>query len=324
MSDRVEAANALSFRAVRKQFNRAVALDGVSFDVPEGSIFALVGPNGAGKTTLFSCVANYIFPTSGSIYMLGQDITRGAHRLAGRFSMLPQDAALAPHVRTVDHLVMLCRLAGLGTSQAHAESGRVLDLVGLADSAQTKAGQLSHGMLKRLAIAQAFLGSPELIILDEPTSGLDPENAAAIRDLIRNMVGDRTALISSHNLLELQDICTDCAVLDKGKVVVASSMDQLLGGHEIVRMTLNLPCDDELMTQLAALEGLREVAVDTRGQLRLILDTGHVSGRDRVVAAVLRLLDARGYVPRSMEQGMRLEERFLELVGGRSDGLGSR
>lgn len=333
---------AISFSDVKKHFGKAVALDGVSFDVPKGAVLALVGPNGAGKTTLFSIAANFLFPDAGTIHMLGKDVTHAVASLRGRFSMLPQDASFMPDVSARDQIMLYCRMAGMSKTDALVEARRALEIVGLSKAAARKTGQLSHGMSKRLAVSQAFLGSPELIMLDEPTSGLDPENASNIRNLVRDMVGGQTVLISSHNLLELQDMCTHCAILDKGRLVVCTSMETLLGGNQRVRMTLNRPADAATLQLLQNLDEIASAETTDRGELVVHLQVPAHSGgdgavgarsatpdaasdpqRDAAVAALLNTLLAQGYVPHSMQQGARLEERFLELVGARSDGLGA-
>jgi len=318
-----DAEPAFRFQELTKHFGQTTALAKVTFDVPAGSIFALVGPNGAGKTTLFSLAANFLYPDAGQVHMLGQDVTRSVASLRGRFSMLPQDAAFIPHMSAQEQIILFCRMAGMSRAESQKEAKRALDIVGLSSAAAKRTGHLSHGMLKRLAVSQAFLGSPEVIMLDEPTSGLDPENASNIRNLIRDMMGGQTVLISSHNLLELQDICTHCAILDKGRLVTSTTMSELLGGNQRVRLTLNHAPDDALFAVVRALPFVAHADLGDRGELVIDFTSDDEAARDAAVAELLKVLLANGRVPRTMQQGARLEERFLELVGARSDGLGA-
>src|SRR5436190_15325021 len=173
----------VSVHRLTKHFGRVHALEDVSFDVPQGSLFGLLGPNGAGKTTLFSIAANFLFPTSGNIEVLGTNV-RQISKLRGRYSMLPQDALFQSNVPVLEQMITFCQLHGQNRKEAEEAADKALALVGLTDARKRAARTLSHGMTKRMALAQAFLGDPEVVFLDEPTSGLDPQNASNVRELI--------------------------------------------------------------------------------------------------------------------------------------------
>ena len=208
-----------------KRYGHTLALDGLDLAVPRGSIFGLLGPNGAGKTTTFGILCGWLAPTAGFASVLGQ-APQQLHRLHGRAAVLPQDALFPPQVPVLPQLCHYGRLMGLGTS-ALAEAERVIDAVGLTEAKRLRGDQMSHGMMKRLALAQALLGRPELVLLDEPTSGLDPKSARAIKDLIASLAPATTVLLSSHNLAEVQEVCTHGAILDHGKLVASGSIDEL-------------------------------------------------------------------------------------------------
>ncbi len=314
---------AVRIREVTKTFGKTRALDSVSFDIPVGTVFALIGPNGAGKTTLFSIASGVLRPTSGTIDVLGVDVATHISTLRGRFSLLPQDAQFLGHVPIIEQIELFCRLQGLDDKAAQVAALKALDLVGLADKAKQRARQLSHGMGKRLAIAQAFLGSPEVVFLDEPTSGLDPENAANIRKLIRDHSGNRTVVVSSHNLAELQQLCDHVAILDKGRLVKAGSMREFLGGGHTVRILFNKSADASLIASIRAVREVTSVEADKQGGLEIHFDLGEGQDKDAVVAAILGKASALGLIPRTIEEGQRLEDRFLAVTGGRSDGMGS-
>jgi ABC-type multidrug transport system ATPase subunit len=298
------------------------ALDDVSFNVPEKSLFGLLGPNGAGKTTLFSIAANFLKATEGTVRVLGIDV-RDISQLRGRFSMLPQDALFDRNVPIIEQMITFCRLNGESRAEAEETSDAALVAVGLIDAAKQAARTLSHGMSKRLALAQAFLGEPDVVLLDEPTSGLDPQNAAAIRKLVIDMAGKRTVVISSHNLAEIQEMCTHCAILDHGRVISCGEMSELLGSDHTLRITFGKSVTDELVREISDLDCVRSVERPEDDQCLITIDTDERRSKESIVEAIFAAVSAQGFVPRTVNEGSQLEERFLEMTGGTSDALGS-
>lgn len=313
---------AVSVRELTKDFGRVRALNNVSFDVPKGSLYGLLGPNGAGKTTLFSIAANFLFPTAGGIEVLGVDV-RKISQLRGRYSMLPQDALFQSNVPVIEQMITFCQLHGQNRREAEEAADKALELVGLTDARARAARTLSHGMTKRMALAQAFLGDTEVVFLDEPTSGLDPQNAANVRQMVRQRAGAKTVLISSHNLNEIQEMCSHCAIIDKGKLVSAGPMKDLLGTDYLVRISLNKPHTPALLTALKGIAHVRGVETPTADQVELTLDVSKGQEKDNVMQNILATLTANGYVPRTINEGARLEQKFLQMTGGEGDDLGS-
>ena len=207
----------INCQQISHRYGSKLALDNVNFTIDAGEPVALVGPNGAGKTTLFSILCGYLQPSSGSIELFG--CHPNSPSLFGKVGALPQDAQLDPRFSVLKQLLFFCQLQGISKSQALMEADRVLELVGLSQSKHVKPQELSHGMRKRIAIAQALLGQPELILLDEPTAGLDPVNARAIRKLISDLSAHATFMVSSHNLDELEKLCQTVLYLDQGKLI---------------------------------------------------------------------------------------------------------
>ena len=206
----------ISCQNLSHHYGSKQALSQVNFSVNAGEPIALVGPNGAGKTTLFSILCGYLKPTVGKVEIL--NCQPNSPKLFGRIGALPQDALLDQRFSVLKQLLFFGQLQGMSKSVALKEADRVLELVGLADSAKVKPQDLSHGMRKRIAIAQALLGKPELILLDEPTAGLDPINARIIRKLIAELSTEATFMVSSHNLDELEKLCQTILYLEGGKL----------------------------------------------------------------------------------------------------------
>ncbi|MEL0649418.1 ABC transporter ATP-binding protein [Pseudoalteromonas agarivorans] len=197
-----------------KSYGAKQALNNVNFEIKQGAPVALVGPNGAGKTTLFSLLCGYINPSHGELSILGHK--PGSAALFNKVSALPQDAQLDPRFNIDKQLAFYGKLQGMSTKQSHNEALRVLDLVGLTEVAKQRAGDLSHGMRKRVTIAQALIGAPQIVMLDEATAGLDPIHAREVRELVSSLSSEATFILSSHDLTELERLCSQVLHLDKG------------------------------------------------------------------------------------------------------------
>ena len=217
---------AVSTRNLVKTYGRRRALDGFSLDVPVGSITGLIGPNGAGKTTWMMSVAGLTRVDSGDISVLGEG-PFDARLHSGRLAILPQDSDLPLEATPQGFLHGLGRLQGLSPAAARASTREILAAVNLADRATTAIRSLSHGMRKRLMAAQCFLGEPELVLLDEPMNGLDPEEVVRLRNLILRGRGERTAVVSSHDLAGLEKLCTHIAFVKAGRVIRFASLGEL-------------------------------------------------------------------------------------------------
>ena len=243
------------------------ALDSLSFTVEAKGPVALVGPNGAGKTSLFSCLCGFQNPDSGSLEILGHK--PGSPALAGRLAALPQDAKLDARFSVKALLLYFARLQGLDAKAADSEAMRVLALVDLAEIANKLPDELSHGMNKRVSIAQALLGKPELVLLDEPTAGLDPANTRAIRELIKRLSAETQFMISSHNLDELEKLCTSVLYIDKGRLTKSMTVEST--DSEVSYLTLKMVrCEDKaLLTTLTTLPGVIKVEQTAVGEFVL-------------------------------------------------------
>ncbi len=302
---------AVLFQSVTRQFGSKLAVSDLSLRVEQGSTFGLIGPNGAGKTTTFSLIAGFIRPTHGNVQVLGAYPTHRA-ALRGHLGVLPQDAALPAQDRVGEFLVDMARLQGFGAAEAESEARSSLAEFGGKDWWKSRCGTLSHGMAKRVALAQAFLGKPELILLDEPTAGLDPRVAYDVRQLILARKGRSTLIISSHNLEELERVCDAAAILDHGKVVASGSMHQLTAASKEVHIQLGqgpVPLEAlqaiEHMTRVTFKEGTRDLA--------LYFNPDHTDA-EAVIRKALDVLLRHNAVVSSINKGSRLEKRVMELI----------
>jgi ABC-2 type transport system ATP-binding protein len=305
--------HALRFSGVRKRFGAVEALRGLDLQVPAGSFFGLIGPNGAGKTTAFSIACGFLSPDAGEVEILG---ARGfqAARLKGRLGALPQDAALGRETRCLEHMELFGRLQGMGAAEARREGERVLDEIGLGDRKHSKAKTLSHGMLRRLTVAQALLGAPELVLLDEPTSGLDPRHAHELRELLRKVrSAGRTVFVSSHNLPELEALCDEVAFVDRGVLVTAGATEVVTGRGQEIEIDLGAgPSPIAEVQQVLA--GDRVSWEAERRLLRITFKPTTERGAEDVIGAALRALLAGGARVAGVRRGASLEKKFLEMT----------
>ena len=299
---------ALALHGVVKRYGRLTALDGLSLEVPRGVICGMVGPNGAGKTTTFGIAGGYVRANEGTVDVLGAGRFDPV-KMRGRLTLLPQDCELNPHTSVAGLLAYYASLQGMGRRAAKKDAARVLDMVELADRAGARVKELSHGMRRRVAVAQAFLGDPELVLLDEPTNGLDPELVVRMRDLFRSQRTKRTLVVSSHNLAELEAISDHVVFLDAGKCVKAGALADVTGRATRIRVRLEAPIPLEGLAAVLpgvtlAWDGVELVVTTESGGIAEL----NARALPALVAAGARILEVR--------QGDTLESTYLASKRG--------
>jgi len=212
------------------------ALRGVDLEIGSG-MFGLVGPNGAGKTTLMRILAGLLRPTSGNVSVLGNDVTTGRGKKAVKemLGYLPQELGLYPDLSAMEFLEYVAMLKGVTAKvERKNQLDEILELVGLAQDAKRRLRTYSGGMKRRVGIAQALLGHPQLLIVDEPTSGLDPEERVRLRNLLAEMSTHCTVILSTHIVEDVGQSCNDLAVINLGQVLFRGSPGDLIAqarGH---------------------------------------------------------------------------------------------
>ncbi len=293
-------------RNLVKRYGRNRALDGFTLSVPARAVLGLVGCNGAGKTTWMMTVAGFVMPTSGEVNILGRG-RFNAHVHSGRLSILPQDSELPLEEKARDLLIRYARLQGLSAEAARRASDDLLAAFNLADKAKSPIRTLSHGMRKRVMVAQAFLGNPEIVLLDEPLSGLDPVEQDRMRAFFLSRRGQTTMVISSHQLTDIEKLCTHVAFVASGRVTRVESLAKLTSdaGRLVYRLR-NRPAD--LSALEAALAGVRCTWNDATQELTVDYDDARTP--EGVNAALVPLLLSNGLV--AITAGRTLEQAYLE------------
>jgi len=292
----------LQSTALTKRYGGTVALDALDLTLSAGEPIALIGPNGAGKTTLLSLLCGFIRPTQGEITILGHK--PGDAALSGQLSALPQDALLDPRLSVGRQLRFFARLQGMSKADAQKEVSRVLATVDLEASVNTRPTDLSHGMRKRIAIAQSLIGSPSLVLLDEPTAGIDPPNARMIRELVRDQSNKITFVVSSHNLDELERLCSTVVYLEKGKLISVGPVSDEDDHHVLTLRAPDLP-EEQFMVLCKSLPGVVGVQRSTQGDYLIETDSEMESS-----VAVMQLIADNGWRYRQLSRGRTLEERL--------------
>ncbi|MFL6054740.1 MAG: alpha/beta fold hydrolase [Actinoallomurus sp.] len=284
--------------------NGHLAVDDLSFRVERGQVCGLLGPNGAGKTTTLRMLMGLIRPDAGQIRIFGEPVRPGAPVLS-RLGSFVEGPGFLPHLSGRDNLELYWKAAGRG----EAYLDEALKIAGLGDAIRRPVRTYSQGMRQRLAIAQAMLGLPDLLVLDEPTNGLDPPQIAEMREvLVRYAAAGRTVIISSHLLAEVEQTCTDVVVMHRGTLVAAGPVTEI-AGHD-GSILIGTSEVDRAMSVLTALQGVDGAEPYAPGVL--------VRLNGSAPSAVVAALAADGVPVDRVTPHRRLEDAFLALIGDAS------
>src|SRR3990170_7177046 len=303
MADRV-----IEVRGLTKIYEDIRAVDGIDLEVERGQIFSLLGPNGAGKTTTVEILEGLRDPTAGEARVLGEDVRTAYRRIRERVGVLPQDFEPFDRLRPREAVSYWARLFDRSTDRA--EISEILETVGLTSRADTYAMNLSGGEKRRLGIAMALVGEPDLVFLDEPTTGLDPSARRDLWGLVRELKGKgKTVVLTTHYLDEAEQLADHVAIMNRGKIVVRGAPDHLIsrhgGGTTIVLAGAGASGHEALIARgiPAAVDGGNVlVPVATASDVRLMLakvvaidvpTTGIYTRRDTLEDVFLRVVGAR-------------------------------
>ena len=298
---------------VRKVFNdfwgkpKVTALNGLDMLINEGTITGLLGPNGAGKSTLMKILLGHLYPTTGTVEVLGEDPKNV--KIKERIGYLPERTSFYTTLSAKETLTYFAKLLGLDAATAKPRISQLLEMVGLEMMNKRLVGEFSHGMRKRLGLAQALLNDPDLLLLDEPTAGLDPVGCREIKDLILTL-GERgkTILLTTHLLADVQDVSDTIMILYGGKLQASGPIDELLAEKEKILITAPAVSDEDLKNAKRELsKNISEDQVTVSHPIRTLEDffltviaeagknnqTTSGASKGRGVAAFLQKKDAR-------------------------------
>jgi ABC-2 type transport system ATP-binding protein len=299
-----------------KRYGAVTALDRLDLEVPTGSLFGFLGPNGAGKTTTIRLLTGLAWPTAGGATVAGIDPAHGGTRLARLIGHQDQQPRLYGWMTGRELLRFAGRLFGLGEERLRARVDEVLELTGLTEAARRRVGGYSGGMRQRLSLAQALLHEPELLFLDEPVSALDPAGRHEVLELLAGLRGRVTVFMSSHILADVERICDRVAIIDRGRLVVESTVADLQARFAQPVLVVELePGQGRAEAGLIeALERVPLVGGVSRhgGEIRVAADDP-----TRATPEVLRVLASSGAAVARFERlRPSLEDIFLRVVPG--------
>lgn len=300
-----------------KRFGEVQALSQVTFTVPKGQIVGFLGANGAGKTTTMDIMCGCIGADSGLVRIAGYDITEQPIEAKKRLGYLPDVPPLHLEMRVAEFITYSARIHRLAASNVSGRVAKVIDQLSLGEVKDRIIGNLSKGYRQRVALAQAIVHDPEVLVLDEPTEGLDPNQILHIRDLIKSLAGQHTIILSSHILSEVQNTCDHIIIIDKGTIVQQGTKEELASRLQSGHMyRLRVGADSgRLLSELNQLHGVTTAALVSPDDHEIEFGIDRDSELQAVVESVARQVMNGGYGLREIGAKTKsLEEVFYQVT----------
>jgi ABC-2 type transport system ATP-binding protein len=306
----------IEVKNLSKRYAGRHAIRDISFSVNRGEIVGLLGPNGAGKSTTMRILSCFMPATSGTARVSGFDVFHQSEEVRRRIGYMPENNPLYPEMRVREYLKFRARLKGLGWRRSRQRVDTVMEQCSLTGVSRRIIGQLSKGYRQRVGLADALSHEPELIILDEPTIGLDPHQIRAVRELIKNLAGKHTVLISTHILPEAEMMCNRMLIMYDGKVLAADSpenLQRLMAGSSQIVAEIAAPAAElrEILSQMQGIESIDVSASD--GEFHRCAITPR-NGYD-LRPAIFAIARERGWVLRELTRNRHsLEDIYVQIT----------
>lgn len=308
----------IELNSVTKRFGPILAVDNVSFSTSKGEVLGFLGPNGSGKSTTMKMITGYLAPTEGQIRVCGFDVAEDPIEAKRRIGYLPEGAPAYADMTPGAYLRFIGEVHGFRGAELKRRVENVIDLTALGGVVQQPIDTLSKGYKRRVGVAQALLHDPEVLIMDEPTDGLDPNQKHEVRKLIKQMAANKTIILSTHILEEVDAVCTRAIVITKGRIVASGTPGELESRSRYYNaVTVRFSAGSGIDAAQSAIAGLTDVgAVEPLGENGLIVFPR--DGRS-VVAEVTRLSRSSGWnVEELFVEHGRLDEVFRTITTGRA------
>ena len=312
----------IEVKNLTKVYSTGVAVDGISFKINNGRIYGLLGANGAGKSTTMNMLAGCLAPTAGQIKINGFDIQTEPNKAKRYIGYLPETPPLYDDMTPEEYLSFVAEAKGVSYERGVRQVNEVIELLQLRPVKDRLIAYLSKGNRQRVGIAQALLGSSDIIILDEPTVGLDPQQIAEIRALVRKLGEKKTVIISSHLLTEIEELCDHVLILSEGKLIANAPIEELRENREKNRLILTVRGDEAgILEKLSTVSGIESCTVCASCEEGVVALTLTISAERDVRDEIFFAMADGRYAVLSMEREERsLESVFLSLIeDGRED-----
>ena len=308
----------IKVEGLTKRYARHVAVNDISFSVEKGQIVGFLGPNGAGKTTTMRVLTCFLPPTQGKVEVAGFDVLENPLEVKKRIGYLPETPPVYPEMEVGEYLTYVGRLKGIASADVSHRVDEVAEKCAVADVRTKLIGKLSKGYRQRVGLAQAIIHNPDVLVLDEPTSGLDPKQIIETRELIKNLSGEHTIILSTHILSEVEHSCEQVIIIAQGKVVAKDTVVNLtnrLRGSEAIAVEVEGAAAGEVQQKLEQISGVSRVVPKQAADSRCIFEVESLHGRS-VRADVARAVVNAGWNLQELRAvGVSLEDIFLQLTG---------
>lgn len=305
----------ITVQNLTKSYGGILAIQSLNFTVNKGEVVGFLGPNGAGKSTTMKIITGFMAPTSGSAVIGGYDVFENPIEVKKRIGYLPETPPVYADMRVREYLKYVAELKGVEKTKITGFVANAIEKTNLGSVENRMIHNLSKGFRQRVGIAQALVSNPEVLILDEPTVGLDPKQVAEIRDLIQDLKGHHTIILSTHILPEVQATCERIIIINKGQIVAQDSLANLTStrkGHQVIHVKVR-NANEDLVKSLTALSGVNRVSVGSLPQ-ELVIETGAQDEMIEKIASYI-IQNKAGLLGISAARAD-LEEVFLNLTYG--------
>jgi ABC-2 type transport system ATP-binding protein len=304
----------VSIKNLSKNFGSFVAVNNISFSVQKGEVLGFLGPNGAGKTTTMRMITGYFPPSSGTVEVCGFNVGSNSIELRKKIGYLPEGGPLYGDMTPYSFLTFIANVRGLRGAELKNRMDFVVEKLHLSAVLMQNIDTLSKGYKRRVALAQAIIHDPEVLIMDEPTDGLDPNQKHEVRELIKSMAKDKAIIISTHILEEVTAICTRAVIIARGGIVASGTPEEIMvksAGHNTVFVKLRNESADQVLNSILTIKNIDKVKVESKNTLLAYSK----DGKDILAAMSDVLYKNQHQIEEMFVKKGALDEAFRELTG---------
>ena len=307
----------ISVRNLTKTFGRTLAVDDITFDVSRGEVLGFLGPNAAGKTTTMRILTCYLTPDRGHATLAGHGILDEPLEVRKRVGYLPESAPLYQDMDVVSYLAFVAEVRGIPHGETHQRIHRMVETCGLEKVVGRNIGELSKGYKQRVGLAQTLIHDPDILILDEPTTGLDPSQIIEIRELIKEIGKERTVILSTHILPEVEATCTRVLIINEGRIVASGTPQELqaiAGGEDSIYVSISAGGQvvDAKLAAIGSVASVSRIADAAGGYVRYLVKAGN---DEDVGEAIFRIAVENNWkINELRRETLSLEDIFLKLT----------